>query len=86
MPTNAEATAAEIDLLRVGEIAPGLAQLALTLAASMDDRGGATSKANAGRELRTVLDTLRKLAPVAADNDRVDELMTRRRRRRERTA
>ncbi|MFD7774270.1 hypothetical protein [Streptomyces sp. NPDC059753] len=86
MPTNAEATAAEIDLLRVGEIAPGLAQLALTLAASMDERGGATSKANAGRELRTVLDTLRKLAPVAADNDRVDELMTRRRRRRERTA
>ncbi|MFB7499281.1 hypothetical protein ACFC09_32110 [Streptomyces sp. NPDC056161] len=32
MATNVEATAAKIERLRVGEISPGLAQLALTLA------------------------------------------------------
>lgn len=86
MATNVEATTAEIDRLRVGEMAPGLAQLALTLAATMDERGGATAKANAGRELRTVLESLRKMAPVAASDDQVDELLTRRRRRRDRPA
>ncbi|MEV1020697.1 hypothetical protein [Streptomyces sp. NPDC050264] len=86
MSTNVEATAAEIAHLRVGDIAPGLAQLALTLAATMDEGGGATAKANAGRELRAALDSLRKLAPVAVENDRVDELTKRRRRRRDRTA
>ncbi|MGW7239727.1 hypothetical protein [Streptomyces sp. NPDC054804] len=74
MPTNVEATAAEIERLGVGEIAPGLAQLALTLAASVDERGGPTAKANAARELRAVIETLRKLAPVAAETDRVNEL------------
>lgn len=78
MSTNVEATAAEIERLRVGEMAPGLAQLALTLAASVDEKGGPTAKANAARELRTALETLRKLAPVAAESDRVDELSKRR--------
>lgn len=74
MSTNVEATAAEIEQLRVGETAPGLAQLALTLAATLDGKDGATAKANAGRELRAVLESLRKLAPVAAETDRVNEL------------
>lgn len=78
MATNVEATSDEIARLRVGDIAPGLAQLALTLAASVDEKGGPTAKANAARELRTVLETLRKLAPVAAETDRVDELAKRR--------
>ncbi|MFE9309508.1 hypothetical protein ACFYM5_17685 [Streptomyces sp. NPDC006706] len=78
MATNVEATAAEIAGLRVGDIAPGLAQLALTLAASVDEKGGPTAKANAGRELRAVMETLRKLAPVAEESDRVDELAKRR--------
>jgi hypothetical protein len=82
MPTNVEATAAEIDKLRVGDAAPGLAQLALTLAAVMDGKDGATAKANAGRELRAVLEGLRKVAPVAEDNDKVDQLAQKREARR----
>ncbi|MFI1287449.1 hypothetical protein ACIQCF_04545 [Streptomyces sp. NPDC088353] len=78
MATNVEATAAEIARLRVGDTAPGLAQLALTLAASVDEKSGPTAKANAARELRAVMETLRKLAPVAEETDRVDELAKRR--------
>ncbi|MFF7290727.1 hypothetical protein [Streptomyces griseorubiginosus] len=78
MATNVEATSAEIEQLRVGDIAPGLAQLALTLATTLDGKDGATAKANAGRELRAVLESLRKLAPVAAETDRVDELAKKR--------
>lgn len=78
MSNNAEATAAEIAHLAVGDRAPGLAQLALSLADLMDGDGGATAKANAARELRAVMADLRKLAPVAAESDRVDELAKRR--------
>ncbi|WP_420034693.1 hypothetical protein ACN2WE_21435 [Streptomyces sp. cg28] len=82
MATNVEATAAEIKQLRVGDTAPGLAQLALTLAAVMDGKDGATAKANAGRELRAVIETLRKVAPVAEENDSVDQLSQKREARR----
>jgi hypothetical protein len=78
MATNLEATEAEIEHLRVADRAPGLAQLALTLARLMDGEDGATAKANVGRELRAVMTDLRKLAPVAAERDRVDELAKRR--------
>ncbi|WP_371528384.1 hypothetical protein OG302_22340 [Streptomyces sp. NBC_01283] len=82
MPTNVEATAAEIAQLRVGETAPGLSQLALTLAAVMDGKDGATAKANAGRELRAVLEGLRKVAPAEERNDRIDQLSQKREARR----
>ncbi|WP_327655708.1 hypothetical protein [Streptomyces sp. NBC_00483] len=72
---NEDATAAEIDLLGVRDIAPGLAQLALTLAMIMDKGGNATALANTGRELRTVMETLRKLAPPKVENDDVDQLL-----------
>ncbi|MFZ3558155.1 hypothetical protein [Streptomyces sp. BH055] len=75
MSANADATAAEIDQLGVGEIAPGLAQLAVTLAESVDEGGNQTALANVGRELRTVMETLRKLAPVKVENDDVDQLL-----------
>ncbi|MFF9625436.1 hypothetical protein [Streptomyces griseosporeus] len=78
MATNVEAVDAEIDRLRVADRAPGLAQLALTLARTLDGEEGGTVKANVGRELRAVLVELRKLAPVAAERDRVDELAKRR--------
>jgi hypothetical protein len=44
----------------------------------MDGEDGATAKANVGRELRAVMADLRKLAPVAAEADRVDELAKKR--------
>ncbi|MFF5784196.1 hypothetical protein ACFY8P_04405 [Streptomyces sp. NPDC012693] len=78
MATNVEATQAEIDHLRVRDSAPGLAQLALSLAAAVDNPGNVTAQSNAARELRTVLEGLRKLAPVAQEMDRVDELAKRR--------
>lgn len=78
MESNADATRAEIEQLRVADTAPGLAQLALTLADLMDGEDGATAKANTARELRAVMADLRKLAPVAAETDRVDELARKR--------
>lgn len=78
MASNVEAVDAEIDQLHVAERAPGLAQLALTLARLLDGEDGATAKANVGRELRAVMVELRKLAPVAAETDRIDELAKKR--------
>jgi hypothetical protein len=78
MATNVEATSAEREQLHVDHRAPGLAQLALTLARLLDGEDGATAKANVGRELRAVMVELRKLAPVAAETDRVDELAKKR--------
>ncbi|MFF8953877.1 hypothetical protein ACF09I_34525 [Streptomyces sp. NPDC014940] len=74
----AEAITEEIDKLSVGEIAPGLAALAVSLARSVDVPGNATAQSNAARELRAVMEDLRKLAPVAAETDRVDELAKKR--------
>ena len=62
----------EVASLRVDEIAPGLAQVAVSLAESIDEGGGATAKANAARELRAVMNDLRKLAPVESKGDGVD--------------
>jgi hypothetical protein len=68
----ADATREEIAGLHVAEIAPGLAQLAITLAETIDAQDGLTGRANAGRELRAVMNDLRKLAPVAVEGDGVD--------------
>ncbi|GLP71048.1 hypothetical protein TUSST3_76680 [Streptomyces sp. TUS-ST3] len=78
MASNVEATEAQIEQMRVADREPGLAQLALTLARLMDGEDGATAKANVGRELRATLESLRKVAPVAAETDRVDELAKKR--------
>ncbi|WP_404974882.1 hypothetical protein [[Kitasatospora] papulosa] len=86
MSTVAEAITAELVKLKVIDISPGLAQLAIKLAASVDDPGNATAQANAARELRAVMEDLRKLAPVAAENDRLDDLTRKREARRARSA
>lgn len=78
MSANVEAVQAEIERLKVADLAPGLAQLALTLAASVDNPGNVTAQSNAARELRTTLEELRKLAPPAQDMDRVDDLAKKR--------
>ncbi|MEU6098939.1 hypothetical protein [Streptomyces sp. NPDC047079] len=72
----------EIGSLRVDEIAPGLAQVAISLAESIDEPGGPTGKANAARELRAVMADLRKLAPVAVEGDSVDDIAEQRAKRR----
>jgi hypothetical protein len=73
---------AEIDQLRVVETAPGLAQLAIALAESIDEDSGPTAKANAARELRAVLSDLRTLAPVIEEGDSVDDIARQREKRR----
>jgi hypothetical protein len=82
MATTVEAIDAEIDQLKVADLAPGLAQLALTLARLMDGDDGATAKANTARELRAVMEDLRRLAPVEEEGDAVDDLTQRREARR----
>ncbi|MER5892287.1 hypothetical protein [Streptomyces sp. NPDC001876] len=86
MTTVAEAITAELDQLAIVKLAPGLAQLAVKLAESIDDSSNATGQANAARELRAVMEDLRKLSPVAAENDRLDDLVRKREARRARTA
>jgi len=72
----------EITELRVAEIAPGLAQVAIRLAGSMDSDGGPTALANAATALRAVMIELRKLAPVATEGDTVDDIARNRAERR----
>ncbi|WP_202551441.1 hypothetical protein [Streptomyces sp. SID8352] len=74
----------EIAQLRSDEIAPGLAQVALRLARSMDDPGGQTALANAATALRAVMVELRKLAPVGEEGDGVDDIARERAERRAR--
>ncbi|MFG3180063.1 hypothetical protein ACGFZC_34095 [[Kitasatospora] papulosa] len=78
MSTVAEAITTELEQLGIIDKHPGLAQLAITLSKSVDDPGNATAQANAARELRAVMEDLRKLAPPAVELDRVDELAQRR--------
>ncbi|MFJ6561869.1 hypothetical protein ACIQMV_18810 [Streptomyces sp. NPDC091412] len=72
----------EIASLHVDEIAPGLAQVAIALAESIDEPGGPTGKSNAARELRAVMVDLRKLAPVESKGDSVDDIAAQRAKRR----
>lgn len=74
----ADSITQEIAQLRVGEIAPGLAALAVSLARSVENPGNATAQSNAARELRAVMQDLRKLAPAAEEADRLDELAKKR--------
>ena len=72
----------EIASLDVDETAPGLAQVAISLAESIDEPGGPTGKANAARELRAVMNDLRRLAPFDVKGDAVDDIAEQRKKRR----
>jgi hypothetical protein len=77
------ATRAEIDELGVESIAPGLVAVALELARQLDECEAPTSAAVVARELRATMLELRKVAPVkAAAADPLDELTSRREKRR----
>ncbi|MFF9129130.1 hypothetical protein [Streptomyces sp. NPDC014806] len=73
---------AEIEQLRVADVAPGLAQAAICLAGWMDIPSNATAVSNAARELRQLMAELRTLAPVAAEGDGVDDIAAQRAKRR----
>ncbi|TQL21959.1 hypothetical protein [Streptomyces sp. SLBN-134] len=78
-----DAINAEIEQLGVEPVSPGLAELATSLATSVDDADAPTARAVAARELRAVMADLRRLAPVAAKGDAVDDIATQREKRRE---
>ena len=77
-----DAINAEIERLRVEDVAPGLAELATSLARSVDEAEAPTAKAVAARELRAVMADLRKLAPVGQEGDSVDDIARQRHKRR----
>jgi hypothetical protein len=78
MGSVADEVEAEIERLRVASIAPGLTQLARKLAEGIDGAENLSAIAKGSTELRAALTELRKLAPVAAEVDRVDELAKKR--------
>ena len=73
---------AELDLLRCAETAPGLSEVALSLAEAIDKNDSATGRANAAQALRAVMTDLRKYAPVEAKGDAVDDIAEQRAKRR----
>ncbi|MFZ3569429.1 hypothetical protein ACNYS0_20985 [Streptomyces sp. BH034] len=80
---NEPKTLAEIEELGVAQLAPGLSEIALSLARQLDECEAPTSAAVVARELRATMLELRKIAPAkAAAADPVDELMKQRKKRR----
>ncbi|MFD5294774.1 hypothetical protein ACFWJU_06160 [Streptomyces mutabilis] len=76
-------TQAEIDELKVEEIAPGLVAVALRLARLLDECDAPTSAAVVAREHRATMLELRKIAPAkAAAADPLDQLAAKREKRR----
>ena len=80
----ADAIRDEIDKLGAAAIAPGLAAIALDLAAAIDSTDAPTSKAVVARELSGLMVKLRALANPTAGRGTVDELKRKRAARRER--
>lgn len=76
-------TLAEIDSLRVGDVAPGLVAVAVELARQLDECDAPTTAAVVARELRVTMLELRKVAPpAAAAADPLDQLAAKREKRR----
>lgn len=81
-----EEVQAEIEHLGVAEVAPGLVAVAESLALTLQETDAPTSRAVVARELRATLLELRKVAPVKAEGDALDELTRKREARRTRSA
>ncbi|MFD7709482.1 hypothetical protein [Streptomyces sp. NPDC059786] len=78
----ADKIAAELDDLHAHDTSPGMAAVAFDLARAIDDTEAATSKAVAADKLRSIMSDLRKLAPVEAKGDAVDDIAEQRKKRR----
>ncbi|RSS59794.1 hypothetical protein [Streptomyces sp. WAC01280] len=76
---------AELDLLAVAEVAPGLAAMALKLAEALDAleaRDAPTAQAVLADKLHALMVRLRALAPIQEQGDAVDEFTREREARR----
>lgn len=73
---------AELELLQVTSVSPGLCAAVLELARQLDQAEGAGNAASAAREVRALMSDLRELAPAREIGDALDELNARRATRR----
>jgi hypothetical protein len=78
----ADKIACELDDLHADETSPGMAAVALDLAKSIDSTNVPGAKAAAAHQLRSIMADLRKLAPVEAKGDAVDDIAEQRKKRR----
>jgi len=80
--TVADKIAEEIEDLHAEETSPGMAAVALDLAKAIDSTNVPGAKAAAAHQLRSIMADLRKLAPVEAKGDAVDDIAEQRAKRR----
>ncbi|MYU24751.1 hypothetical protein GTY84_23745 [Streptomyces sp. SID8352] len=78
----ADKIAAELDALHADETSPGMAAVALDLANAIDSTNVPGAKAQAAHQLRAIIADLRRLAPVEAKGDAVDDIAEQRAKRR----
>ncbi|NUS74932.1 MAG: hypothetical protein HOV70_01865 [Streptomyces sp.] len=78
----ADKIAEELNDLHAHETSPGMAAVALDLAQAIADTDAPTAKAVAADKLRSIMSDLRKLAPVEAKGDAVDDIAEQRAKRR----
>jgi hypothetical protein len=75
--------AEELADLHAEETSPGMAAVALALAEAIDDAESLPEKATGADKLRSIINDLRKLAPVESKGDAVDDIAEQRAKRRE---
>jgi hypothetical protein len=78
----ADKIADELGDLHAEETSPGMAAVALDLAKAIDSTNVPGAKAAAAHQLRSIMADLRKLAPVEAKGDAVDDIAEQREKRR----
>lgn len=80
--TVADKISEELGDLHAEETSPGMAAVALDLAKAIDGTNVPGAKAAAAHQLRSIMADLRKLAPVEAKGDAVDDIAEQREKRR----
>jgi hypothetical protein len=80
--TVASEIAAELEALHAEETSPGMAAVALALAEAIDAAESLPEKATGADKLRSIMNDLRKLAPVESKGDAVDDIAEQRAKRR----
>lgn len=78
----ADKIADELSGLHAEQTSPGMAAVALDLAKSIEITNVPGAKAQAARELRSIMADLRKLAPVGEEEDAVNDIARQREKRR----
>ncbi|MER5603743.1 hypothetical protein, partial [Streptomyces sp. NPDC002265] len=80
--TVADKIAEELDALHAEETSPGMAAVVLDLARAIDSTDVPGAKAAAAHQIRSIMTDLRRLAPIEAQGDAVDDIAEQRAKRR----